>query len=64
MWRETTVAGVLLSPLVTYMLAALVIYLPIRALLIRLRWDRWAWNPALAESGLYVCILGVLVTLF
>ncbi len=64
MWRETTVAGVLLSPLVTYMLAALVIYLPIRAVLIRLRWDRWAWNPALAESGLYVCILGVLVTLF
>lgn len=64
MWRETTVAGVLLSPLVTYMLAALVIYLPLRALLIRLRWDRWAWNPALAETGLYVCILGVLVTLF
>ena len=64
MWRETTVAGVLLSPLVTYMLAALVIYLPIRVLLIRLRWDRWAWNPALAESGIYVCILGVLVTLF
>ncbi len=64
MWRETDVAGVLMSPLVVYMLAALLIYLPLRLMLIRLRWDRWAWNPALAESGLYVCILGILVTFF
>ena len=64
MWRETNVAGVFMSPLVAYMLAALLIYLPLRFLLIRLGLDRWAWNPALAETGLYICILGVLVTNF
>lgn len=64
MWRETNVAGVFLSPLVAYMLAALLMHLPLRFLLIRLGLDRWVWNPALAETGLYVCILGVLVTAF
>ena len=64
MWRETNVAGVFMSPLVAYMLAALLIYLPLRFLLIRLDLDRWAWNPALAETGLHICILGVLVTNF
>lgn len=64
MWRETNVAGVFVSPLIGYMLAALLVHLPLRALLIRLGLDRWVWNPALAETGLYVCILGVLVTAF
>lgn len=64
MWRETNVAGVFMSPLIAYMLAALLIYLPLRVLLIRLGLDRWAWNPALAETGFYICILGILVTNF
>lgn len=64
MWRETNVAGVFMSPLVAYMLAALLVHLPLRFLLIRLGLDRWAWNSALAETGLYICILGVLVTAF
>ena len=63
MWRETNVAGVFVSPLITYMLAALLVYLPLRWVLVRLRLHRWAWNPLLAEAGLYVVILGLLVTL-
>ena len=63
MWRETNIAGVFVSPLVAYMLAALIVYLPLRWLLIRLRLHRWAWNPLLADAGLYVCILGALVGL-
>lgn len=63
MWRETNVAGVFFSPLVAYMLAALLIYLPLRWLLIRSGWLRWVWNPPLAETGLYVCLLGALVAL-
>ena len=63
MWRETNIAGVFFSPLLTYMLAALMIYLPVRFLLVRLRLQRWAWNPLLAEAGIYACILGLLVGL-
>ena len=63
MWRELDVAGVFISPLVAYMLAALLAYLPLRWLLIRLGLLRWAWNPPLAQTGLYICVLGALVAL-
>lgn len=62
MWRETNVAGVFFSPLVAYMLTALLLYLPLRWLLTRLGLFRWVWPP-LAEAGLYVCLLGALVAL-
>ena len=45
------------------MLAALLIYLPLRWLLVRLGLLRWVWNPPLAETGLYICLLGALVAL-
>ena len=63
MWRETNIDGILVSPLIAYMLAALIVYLPIRWLFLRLRLQRWAWNPLLADACLYVCILGALVEL-
>jgi len=64
MWRETNVAGVYFSPLVIYMLAALLAYLPLRVVLVRAGFVRWVWNPPLAEAALYVCILGVFVAMF
>ena len=63
MWRESNVAGVFFSPFVAYMAVALLLYLPLRWLLIRLRLHRWAWNPLLADAALYVCVLGALVGL-
>ncbi len=45
------------------MAAALLVHLPLRWLLVRLRLHRWAWNPPLADAALYVCILGALVGL-
>jgi len=47
-----------LALLLAYMLAALLISLPLHWLLIRSGWPRWAWNPPLAETGLYICLLG------
>ena len=63
MWRETNLDGVFVSPLIAYALAALVLYIPLRWLMLRLRVDRWAWNPLLADACLYVCIFGALVRL-
>jgi protein AaeX len=62
MWRETNLFGVYISPLVAYMIAAMVVLLPVRLVLIRFGLMRWTWNPALAEAGIYLCILGALVT--
>ena len=61
MWRETNVGGVLMAPIVPYALLALAIHLALRPLLALLRIHRWTWNPPLAEAGLYVCILSLLV---
>ncbi len=63
MWRETNLGGVLISPFIVYLGAALVIWLPVRFAFEQLRLDRWTYNPPLAEAALYVCILGLLVVL-
>jgi hypothetical protein len=63
MWRETNLFGVYISPLVAYMVASMVILLPLRIAFIRCGLPRWTWNPALAEAGIYLCVLGALVTL-
>ncbi len=64
MWRETNLFGIYVSPLLTYMAVAGLVYAPIRFVLIRLRLFRWTWNPPLVEVGLFICILGVLVNWF
>jgi len=61
MWRETNVDGVLIAPIVPYALLALAVYLALRPLLVRLRIQRWTWNTPLAETGLYIYILSLLV---
>ncbi len=61
MWRETNIEGVLIAPIVPYALVALVIYLALRPLLVRLHIQRWTWNTPLAETGIYICILSALV---
>lgn len=53
--------GIYFSPLLTYMVAAGLVYAPIRFLMVRMRWFRWTWNPPLVEVGTFVCILGALV---
>ena len=61
MWRETNVFGIFFAPLLVYLAAALMLYVPLRWLLVRLRWFRWMWNPPLAGTAIYVCIVGALV---
>ncbi len=62
MWKETDVLGVFVTPLLPYMLVALLLYLLVRPFVAR-PLARWAWNPPLAETGLYLCILSLLVAL-
>lgn len=63
MFHELTIGGVLVSPFVAYAVAALAILLLLRPLLRLIRFERVFANPPLAEAGLYVCILALLIVL-
>lgn len=60
MWRELSVGGVYMPPLLAYVVAALVVYLPLRAVLTGLGAWRWTWNQPLAEVGVFTCVLALL----
>ncbi len=64
MWKETNIGGVFMAPILPYMLVALIIYSLLRPIMVRLQFSRWTWNPPLAETGLYICILWLLVAFF
>lgn len=63
MFHELTIGGVLVSPFVVYAGAALAILLALRPFLRLMRFERVFANPPLAEAGLYVCILALLIVL-
>ncbi|TNC10784.1 DUF1656 domain-containing protein [Methylobacterium terricola] len=63
MFHELTIGGVLVSPFVAYAMAALAILLLLRPLLRLIRFERVFANPPLAEAGIYVCILALLIVL-
>ncbi|MGX5726036.1 DUF1656 domain-containing protein [Metapseudomonas otitidis] len=62
--REWSLGGVLLSPLLIYALAALLVTGVLRLALQRLGLARWIWHEALFDTALYVCVLSVLVAVF
>lgn len=64
MWKETDIAGVFMAPILSYILIALIVYFTLRPILNWLDFFRWTWNPPLAETGLYICILSLLVAFF
>jgi hypothetical protein len=63
MFHELTIGGVLVSPFVVYAGGALAILLCLRPLLRLMRFERVFANPPLAEAGIYVCILALLIVL-
>jgi hypothetical protein len=63
-FRELVIGGVLVAPLVTYAVAALLVVVAIRPVLRLVGFSRLFSNPSIAELSLYVTILGLLVLLF
>ena len=62
MWSETNVFGISMSPLVVYAFVALLLWIPLRSAMLRLRLTRWLDNPSIAHLALYLCVLAALVT--
>ena len=63
-YRELVVGGVLITPIVSYAIAALVAFLLLRPLLRMVGFSRIFSNPSLAELSLYVAMFGLLALLF
>ena len=63
MHEDIHLGGVLVSAFVAYALAAFVILLALRWLFARIRFSRYVGNAPLAEAGLYVCVLALLIAL-
>ena len=62
MWRETNLFGVLLPPILGYIAVALVLLVPVRAVLFRWRWVLRIGNPALVQASLFMVILATLIS--
>ena len=62
MWRETNVLGIYFSPLLVYSAVALLLWLPLRYLMLRFHIARYINNTAIAQLTVYLCLLAALVT--
>jgi hypothetical protein len=61
MEQEINIFGVYVSPFVVVLGLGLVVYLPVRAWLDHIHFDKYVWHRSLADASIYVIILGLLV---
>jgi len=58
--KDFVIGGLLISPFVKYALIAGIVFVPVRLVLVSLRFDKWFWHPFLTEAAIYICILAAL----
>ena len=63
-FSELVIGDVFVAPFIVYAVAALAIFLALRPILHLCGFGKLFSNPALAELGLYVTILGLLTVAF
>lgn len=63
MHEDIHIGGVLISSFVAYALAAFAVLLVLRWFFARIRFSRFVANAPLAEAGIYVCVLALLLAL-
>jgi len=61
MEQEINIAGVYVSSFVLALALALLLFLPLRAGLDRLHFDKYIWHRPLADACLFLITLGLLV---
>ncbi len=61
MEQEIDIAGVYISPFVVLLGLGLLIFLPVRACLDHLQFDKYVWHRSLADACIYIITLGLLV---
>jgi hypothetical protein len=61
MEQEINIFGVYISPFAVVLGIGLLIFLPVRACLDRLQFDKYVWHRSLADACIYVIVVGLLV---
>ncbi len=61
MEQEINIFGVYVSPFIGLLGLGLLIFLPLRACLDRLQFDKYVWHRPLADACLFVITLGLLI---
>ncbi|MEH3147434.1 MAG: DUF1656 domain-containing protein [Methylobacterium frigidaeris] len=61
--QDIAIGGLLVSSFAGFVLATAVLLLALRPVLRRARLDRWTANGPLAEAGLALCLLALLIVL-
>ncbi|EIZ84011.1 hypothetical protein WYO_3340 [Methylobacterium sp. GXF4] len=61
MYEDIHIGGVLISSFVAYALIAFGILICLRWFFARIRFSRYVANAPLAEAGIYVCVLALLI---
>ena len=61
MEQEINIFGVYISPFVVVLGLGLLIFLPLRAWLDHLHFDKYIWHRSLADACIYIITLGLLV---
>jgi len=61
MEKEIDLFGVYVSPFALLLVIAVLIFLPVRAWLDRIEFSKYVWHRSLADAGIFVIILGLLV---
>jgi hypothetical protein len=62
--KDIAVDGVYVTPFVGFYLATFVLFLAARLVIVRADLERWFWRPEIAETGLFLAIFALVVTLF
>ncbi|MCJ2031025.1 DUF1656 domain-containing protein [Methylobacterium sp. J-043] len=63
MQHDLAIGGILISPFVAYALIAFALLVALRVVFRWIRFGRFVANPPLAEAGIYVCLLALVVVL-
>jgi hypothetical protein len=61
MEQEIDILGIYVSPFVVVLALGLLIFLPVRAYLDHLQFDKYVWHRSLADACIYIITLGLLV---
>jgi hypothetical protein len=64
MLKEINICGVFFSPFVGFLLAALVVFWPLRTLFDRWNLERYVWHRPLFDLSVFVIILSIIGLLY
>jgi hypothetical protein len=64
MLKEINIEGIYFAPFAGYLVVALLIFVPVRALLDRWAIQRWVWHRPLFDISIFVIILSLIGLMF